>query len=123
VVIGIESLHTPVFGVLDTIGGPQLAGLLGLLEQGGNVQWIGRASRKPLTLEVPQVEQHRPWRLEHFSVSAPFVPDLESLVDLLAAGELDPQIGWRGHWGRAAEAAAAVLARHVRGKAVLDLTP
>jgi NADPH:quinone reductase len=123
VVIGIESLPTPVFGVLDTVGGPQLAGLLGLLEQGGNVQWIGRASRKPLTLEVPQVEQHRPWRLEHFSVSAPFAPDLESLVDLLAAGELDPQIGWRGHWDRAAEAAAAVLARHVRGKAVLDLTP
>lgn len=121
VVIGIEPLSAPVFGVLDTVGGPQLSGVLGLLEEGGNVQWIGRASRQPLTLEVPQVEQHRPWRLEHFSVSQPFGPDLETLVDLLAAGELDPQIGWRGHWDRASEAVAALLAREVRGKAVLDL--
>lgn len=122
VIIGLEPIPAPVFGVLDTVGGPQLAGLLGQLEQGGNVQWIGRASRQPLTLEVAQVERHRPWRLEHFAVTAPFGPDLDTLVDLLAAGKLDPQIGWRGHWDRASEAATALLAREVRGKAVLDLT-
>lgn len=123
IVVGLESMQAPVFGVVDTVGGPQLASVLGLLEHGGNVQWIGRASREPLTLEVSQVEQHTPWRLEHFSVSAPFGPDLETLVELLAADELDPQIGWRGHWDRASEAAAALLAREIRGKAVLDLTP
>jgi hypothetical protein len=42
-------------------------------------------------------------------------------VSLLAAGELDPQIGWRGSWERAGEAAAALLGRRVRGKAVLEV--
>jgi NADPH:quinone reductase-like Zn-dependent oxidoreductase len=40
---------------------------------------------------------------------------------LLAKKELDPQIGWRGSWERASEAADALLGRHVKGKAVLDL--
>lgn len=123
VVTGIEAMSAPVFGVLDTVGGLQLADVLGRLEQGGNVQWIARASRQPLTLEVPQVEQHRPWRLEHFSVTTPFGPDLELLVELLEAGRLDPQVGWRGPWDQASVAVAALLARSVRGKAVLDVTP
>jgi hypothetical protein len=40
---------------------------------------------------------------------------------LLDAGELDVQVGWRGPWGKAAEAADALLSRRVAGKAVLDL--
>ena len=123
VVIGLEGVSEPVSGVLDTVGGPQLADMLALLENGGTVQWIGRASRAPLTLEVPRVEQHRPWRLEHFSVRTPFGPDLAYLVRLLAQGALDPQIGWRGPWDRAAEAADALLSREVKGKAVLDIRP
>jgi NADPH2:quinone reductase len=39
----------------------------------------------------------------------------------LERGGLDPQIGWRGPWNRAAEAAEALLSREVRGKAVLDI--
>ena len=47
--------------------------------------------------------------------------DLAHLVALLAAGRLDPQVGWRGPWDRAGEAAAALLGRRVRGKAVLEV--
>lgn len=47
--------------------------------------------------------------------------DLGFLVRLLERGELDPQIGWRGPWERAPEAAEALLSRRVNGKAVLDL--
>jgi NADPH2:quinone reductase len=43
------------------------------------------------------------------------------LVQLLERGGLDPQIGWRGPWDRAAEAAEALLSREVRCKAVLDI--
>lgn len=47
--------------------------------------------------------------------------DLAWLAGLLARGELDPQIAWRGDWSRAAEAAEALLGRRVRGKAVLEV--
>ncbi len=121
VVVGLDGVSRPLFGVLDTVGGPQLADALGLLDHGGTAQWIGRASRAPLTLEVLQVEKHRAWRLERFQVSTPFADDLADLVELVGRGELDPQIGWRGPWDQAAEAAEALLSRKVRGKAVLDV--
>jgi hypothetical protein len=38
-----------------------------------------------------------------------------------ASGELDPLIVWRGSWDRASEAAAALMGRRVRGKAVLEV--
>lgn len=52
----------------------------------------------------------------------PVGADLSYLVKLLAAGKLDPQIGWRGPWNRAAEAARALLAREFTGRAVLDVS-
>jgi NADPH:quinone reductase-like Zn-dependent oxidoreductase len=54
-------------------------------------------------------------------VGGGFGPDLAYLAGLLEAGALDPQIGWRGPWERAPEAAQALLGRRVRGKAVLDV--
>ena len=121
VVVGLDGLTEPVFGVLDNVGGPQLAELLPLVAEGGSVQWIGRAARAPVVLEVPLIESLRACRLEFFIVGTPFGPDLAHLVGLLARGELDPQIGWRGPWERADEAAGALLARRVQGKAVLDV--
>ncbi|HEV8650780.1 MAG TPA: alcohol dehydrogenase, partial [Actinomycetes bacterium] len=40
---------------------------------------------------------------------------------LVAAGRLAVEVGWRGSWERAAEAAEALRGRRVRGKAVLDV--
>ena len=51
-----------------------------------------------------------------------FAPDLATLLALVADGGLDPQVGWRGAWERVDEAAAALLGRRVRGKAVLEVT-
>ena len=51
----------------------------------------------------------------------PFGPDLAYLVELLAARELDPQIGLRAPWDDVAEVAEALLDRRVAGKAVLDV--
>ena len=59
--------------------------------------------------------------LEPFTVRTPFGPDLGYLVELLAAGEIDPQIGLRSSWNEVSEAAAALLDRRVAGKAVLDV--
>jgi NADPH:quinone reductase-like Zn-dependent oxidoreductase len=60
--------------------------------------------------------------IEAFVVGAGFGPDLSVLGGLVAAGELDPQVGWRGPWEKAADAAAALLGRQVRGKAVLEMS-
>jgi NADPH:quinone reductase len=43
------------------------------------------------------------------------------VVELLAAGELDPQIGLRTSWTEVSEAAQALLDRRAAGKAVLDV--
>jgi hypothetical protein len=48
-------------------------------------------------------------------------PDLAVLLDLVQRGQFDPQIGWRGSWLPAADAAQALLARQVPGKAVLEI--
>ena len=60
-------------------------------------------------------------RLKPFTVRTPFGPDLRYLVELLAAGQLDPQIGWRGSWEQIADASQALLSRQIAAKAVLDV--
>jgi NADPH:quinone reductase len=50
-----------------------------------------------------------------------FGADIEILLELVATGRLDPQIGWRGSWDRAGEAAEALRGRRVAGKAVVEI--
>jgi NADPH2:quinone reductase len=80
------------------------------------------ASHEPTTIDF-EAERNRASgrRVEIFAVGSQFGPDLAYLASLLERKELDPQIGWRGGWERAAEAAAALLERRVLGKAVLDV--
>ncbi|MGY0057359.1 zinc-binding dehydrogenase [Streptomyces sp. LZ34] len=122
VVVGLEGITAPVFGVLDNVGGSLLAEAFALVEPGGSAQSIGKASLEPTTIDF---ERERlaggGRRLEPFVVRSPFGPDLAYLVGLLAKGRLNPQIGWRGSWKRAPEAVEALLGRRVRGKAVLDI--
>ncbi len=49
--------------------------------------------------------------------------ELATLVQLVAAGRLAVEVGWRGAWEQVAEAAQALLGRRVNGKAVLDVRP
>lgn len=123
VVTDLDQVDRPVFGVLDNVGGDQLARAFGLLAVGGSAQSIGKASGEPTTIDF-EAERLRGGqrRVEPFVISVPIGADLAYLVRLLADGRLDPQIGWRGRWERVAEAAEALLSRQVLGKAVLDLT-
>jgi NADPH:quinone reductase len=122
VVVGLTDVTEPVFGVLDNVGGPLLAEAFGLVADGGSVQSIGMASGQPTTIDF-EVERLRGVRkhLEPFTVRTPFGPDLAYLVELLEAGEIDPQIGLRVSWNEVSEAAEALLDRRVAGKAVLDV--
>jgi NADPH:quinone reductase-like Zn-dependent oxidoreductase len=122
IVTDLGSVKESVFGVLDNVGGTRLAEAFGLLEPGGVALSIGQASGEATTIDFEE-ERLRSGgrRLEPFVVTTPFGADLTYLTGLLATGLLDPQIGWRGPWHRAPEAAAALLARRVLGKAVLDV--
>jgi len=123
VAVGLDDVTEPVFGVLDNVGGPLLAQAFGLVGDGGSVQSIGMASNQPTTIDF-EVERTRGARkrLEPFTVRAPFGADLDYLVELLAAGQLDPQIGLGDSWDDGTTAAEALLGRRLRGNAVLDVS-
>jgi NADPH:quinone reductase len=122
IVIGPENLSAPVYGVLDNVGGAQLADSYLRLEDGGIIQAIGKASREPTVIDFEEARTRVDrGRLETFNVSTPFGNDLSYLVHLLETGRLDPQVGWRGSWDQAPEAAEALLARRIMGKVVLDV--
>ena len=122
VVVGLADVAEPVSGVLDNVGGPLLAEAFSLLDDGGSLQSIGMASNQPSTIDF-EIERRSGVRkrLEPFTVRTPFDRDLTYLVELLAAGELDPQIGLRTSWNDVSEAAEALRDRRVAGKAVLDV--
>ncbi|MFR9724749.1 zinc-binding dehydrogenase [Streptomyces sp. MS19] len=131
VVVGVDGitdgLTAPVHGVLDTVGGGHLVAAFGALASHGTLVAVG----------------HTEGRGESFPFGAMFGPlghdravttyfllndgvglgaDLSWLAGLVARGELDPQIGWRGSWDRTGEAVAALGEGRVTGKAVLEVT-
>ncbi|MBL1077033.1 zinc-binding dehydrogenase [Nocardia sp. 2] len=123
IVLGPDALSAPVYGVLDNVGGAQLATAFDQLEDDGIAVAIGKASGEPTVIDFERARTNSArGRLENFNVATPFRDDLGVLLRLLETGRLTTQVGWRGPWTQAAEAAAALLGRRVNGKAVLDLT-
>jgi NADPH:quinone reductase len=123
VVVGLDALSEPVYGALDNVGGATLAQVYRLLEPGGCVQSVGMASLEPTTIDFEEARlRGGGTRIEAFAVGPRFGPDVAFLVGLVAAGQLDSQVDWRGPWEKAADAVAALLGRKVRGKAVLEVS-
>lgn len=122
VVTGLEAVTQPVYAALDNVGGRTLSQAYALLEPNGCVQSVGMASLEPTSIDFEQARLRGGGRIEAFTVGDHFGPDLNYLTGLVAAGELDPQIGWRGPWQKAAEAVAALMDRKVQGKAVLEVS-
>jgi NADPH:quinone reductase-like Zn-dependent oxidoreductase len=123
VVAGLAGVTQPVYGALDQVGGRVLADVYALLEPGGCVQSVGMASLEPTSINFERARMRGGGRIEAFVVGPGLGRDLSFLVGLVAAGELDPQVGWRGPWEKAADAAAALLGRQVRGEAVVEVSP
>lgn len=122
VVVGLQDVTDPVFGVLDNVGGPLLTQAFSLLDDGGSLQSIGMASNQPSRFDFERERRTGVRkRLEPFTVRAPFGPDLDYLLSLLAVGAVDPQIGLRGSWDEVSASAQALLDRTVPGKVVLDV--
>ncbi|MGH3490858.1 MAG: zinc-binding dehydrogenase [Actinopolymorphaceae bacterium] len=120
IVVGIDGIDEPVRGVIDTVGGQQLADAFALLAENGSLQSIGGTAGEP-TVFPPYATVGIRRSIEAFTMGDHLAGDLGYLLALLAADQLDPQIGWRGSWKRVGEAADALVGRQVAGKAVLDV--
>jgi NADPH2:quinone reductase len=114
----------PVYGVLENVGGELLAEAYALVEPAGCVQSIGVASLKPTSIDFERARLRGGGRIEAFNVfshGGTFGSDLATLLEWVARGELNPQVGWRGPWTQITEAVNAFRDRQVQGKAVLDV--
>jgi NADPH:quinone reductase-like Zn-dependent oxidoreductase len=122
VVVGLDGVDRPVDLVLDNVGGPQLVTAWELLAPGGSVQSIGWASGEPAVFP-PYSTIGPPKSLTSFLNAGQVGAELATLVQLVAAGRLAVEIGWRGPWEQATQAAEALLGRRVNGKAILESRP
>lgn len=119
VVTGVEGVDS-VDVVVDNVGGSQLVRLWEALRPGGVIQSVGWTSGEPATFP-PYATVGPAKSLTSFQSGTDFGEDMSHLLDLVAEGKLTVDIGWRGSWQRFDEAADALLARRVTGKAVLDV--
>ncbi|MCP2166994.1 zinc-binding dehydrogenase [Goodfellowiella coeruleoviolacea] len=115
---GLEPASVDV--VLDNVGGGQLVRAWDALAPGGVIQSIGWTSGEPATFQ-PYATVGAAKSLTAFNMGPELGPDMAYLLDLVAAGQLRVDIGWRGSWQRYDEAANALINREVSGKAVLSV--
>lgn len=124
VVLGPHGVTGRVDGVVDNVGGQQLADAYHRLSSGGVVAAVGIASRQPTTIDFEEARVgHDRGRIETFNLSVPLGSDLAYLVRLVEHGRLEVAIGWRGDWNSYEEAIAHLLGRRARGKVVVDIQP
>ena len=122
VVVGLDGVDQPVEVVLDNVGGPLLVAAWELLAPGGSLHSIGWTAGEPAVFP-PYSTVGPPKSLTSFLNQGEAGGELATLVQLVAAGRLAVEVGWRGPWERVAEAAQALVGRRVNGKAVLDVRP
>ncbi|MGC4942535.1 zinc-binding dehydrogenase [Kribbella sp. DT2] len=127
VIAGPSALGEPVDGVVDMVGGSQLVDAYVRLAERGTLVAVGHATDQgeafPYGAFFGDQGRHDRTVTTFFLLACHDLgPDLTRLANLVAAGELDPQIAWRGGWDKAAEAVDALLERRLHGKAVLELT-
>lgn len=122
IVLGPQAMSGRVHGVIDNVGGQQLADAYQRLASGGIVSAVGMASKEPTTIDFEEARiGHDRGSIETFNISVPLGYDLTYLVDLTAKGRLEVPIGWRGEWSSYEDAVEQLLNRGVRGKAVLEI--
>jgi NADPH:quinone reductase-like Zn-dependent oxidoreductase len=123
VVVGVDGLEHSFDLVLDTVGGPQLAAVWGLLAAGGAIHAVGHASGEPTVFDTGALFAFgAPKAITTYGdVTSPVDADLADLLALLATGKMSAEVDLRGSWEDIAAAAAALKSRRVKGKSVLDV--
>jgi NADPH:quinone reductase-like Zn-dependent oxidoreductase len=125
VVQDLTDAHGPFDVVLESVGGDNFTAALSQLAPGGVVLWYGQASLEPVTLSFFNLFGVTPVTIKHFPhwvSTTSDGEDLQTLVRLVAAGELHPEIGRTADWADTASVLDDLASRRIRGNAVLTLT-
>ncbi|MFJ2662961.1 zinc-binding dehydrogenase [Nocardia fluminea] len=123
VVHDLDAASGPFDLVLESTGGTSLARCLAKLVPGGTAVWFGQASRTPATLDFFDFftgPENATIRHFHYA-GAPYDRDLATLVRLVAADRLHPEIGRVADWSDTADVLVDLRDRRIRGKAVLTM--
>jgi NADPH:quinone reductase-like Zn-dependent oxidoreductase len=120
-----RELDQPVHGVLDMVGGQQMADAHERLAVHGTLVAIGLSSGDPRFAPFAFSglgPADRSIVTFHLLAHPDLAEDLTWLANQVATGELDPQISWRGNWKSAEDAVEALVGRRLHGKAVLEVS-
>src|SRR5215211_2460566 len=121
------SAEGPKFDVLlESVGGPSLAAAIQRVRPGGWVISFGDSSGEEVSFKASSFYRSVGARLYGFMIfnevrRGTGSRDLRYLAELIAAGELDPQVSLEASWEEAGPAIEALLDRRVDGKAVLHV--
>ncbi|HJQ91560.1 MAG TPA: zinc-binding dehydrogenase [Acidimicrobiia bacterium] len=120
----LDELEGPFDFILDAAGGPSFEAAIRLIAPGGDIVVYGNSSDTPAQVSFSDFRGHALARITAFFVyesGAPptFGEDLQTLADMVAGGDLHPQIGLEVPWAEANSAFEALANRKVNGKAVL----
>jgi NADPH:quinone reductase-like Zn-dependent oxidoreductase len=125
VVTDVEAAEGPFEIVFESVGGRSLEAALARLAPRGTLLWLGQAGREPATLDFFAVAS-----TAAYATIVPFIywrggasdaDDLATLVRLVVAGHLHPEIGLQADWRETPDVLVALRERRVRGNAVLTL--
>jgi NADPH:quinone reductase-like Zn-dependent oxidoreductase len=110
--------------VLESVGGASLDAAIARVAPGGTVIVFGNSSREPATLDFIAFFGHEEATVRtYFSArhEADAGQHLRMLLDLVAAGRLHVEIGFRGSWDELNDALTGLTERRFAGKAVLTI--
>jgi NADPH:quinone reductase len=110
--------------VLESVGGASLDAAIARVAPGGTVIVFGNSSREPATLDFIAFFGHEEATVRtYFSArhEAAAGQHLRMLLDLVAAGRLHVEIGFRASWDELNDALTGLTERRFAGKAVLTI--
>jgi NADPH:quinone reductase-like Zn-dependent oxidoreductase len=112
--------------VIESVGGHVFPAAWRRLSNDGLFVWMGQSSRQRPVIDFFDWAGGTSATLRKFLYSddpTPVADDLATLVRLVRLGHLHPEIDSVRPWSETPDVLAALLARRIRGNAVLEVTP
>lgn len=125
IVTDVADARGPFDVVIDSVGGDVFSAAWRRLRPRGLFVWMGQASRAKPTIDFFDWSGGTGATLRKFLYSDSDVPpgdDLATLVRLVETGRLHPEIGVLTGWANTSRVITELLARRIRGNAVLEVT-
>jgi NADPH2:quinone reductase len=126
VVMNIQEAEGLFDLILESAGGPSLTGAISKVAPGGTIVVFGNSSREDTPISFSNFAGHAGARLLAFFIYNSGTPasmgvDLATLISLVAAGKLTPEIGLEDSWRNLYRATTVLRDRNINGKAVFHV--